>query len=52
LALLHPHHFGAPGAGWTGYAITAVTAALVLFTRVNPLWCLAAAGALGLLGLV
>ena len=43
---------GAPGAGWTGYAITGATTALVLFTRVNPLVLFAAAGALGLLGLV
>ena len=43
---------GAPGTGGVAYAITAVTAALVLFTRVNPLWCLAVAAALGLLGLV
>jgi chromate transporter len=43
---------GAPGAGWTAYAITGLTAALVLFTRVNPLWLFAAAGALGLVGLV
>ena len=43
---------GAPVSGWTGYAITGVTAVLVLATRVNPLWLFAAAGALGLLGLV
>jgi chromate transporter len=43
---------GAPGTGWTAYAITAVTAGLVLTTRVNPLWLFAAAGALGLVGLV
>jgi chromate transporter len=43
---------GAPGAGWTAYAITGLTAALVLFTRVNPLVLFAAAGALGLLGFV
>ena len=42
---------GAP-AGWTGYAITAATTVLVLVTRVNPLWLFAAAGMLGLLGLV
>lgn len=38
--------------GWPASAITAVTTALVVFTRVNPVWLLAAAGALGLLGLV
>ena len=43
---------GAPVSGWTGYAITGVTAVLVLATRVNPLWLFAAAGALGLLALV
>ena len=43
---------GAPGTGSVAYAITAITAALVLFTRVNPLWCLGAAAALGLLGVV
>jgi chromate transporter len=43
---------GAPGAGLTAYAITALSAAVMLFTRVNPLWLFAAAGALGLLGLV
>jgi chromate transporter len=34
------------------YAITAVSAALVVFTRINPVWLLAAAGLVGLLGLV
>jgi hypothetical protein len=34
------------------YAVTAASAVLVLFTRVNPLWLLAGAGVLGLLGLV
>ena len=43
---------GAPGAGWTAYAITAATTALVLFTRVNPLWLFAGAGVLGVLGLI
>ena len=43
---------GAPGTSGVAYAITAVSAALVLFTRVHPLWCLAVAAALGLLGLV
>jgi chromate transporter len=37
---------------WLAQSITAVVAALVLFTRVNPMWLLAAAGGLGLLGLV
>ena len=43
---------GAPGTGWVAYAITAVTTVLVLATRMNPLWLLAAGGVLGLLGLV
>jgi chromate transporter len=42
---------GAPGGG-LAYTITAVTAVLVLFTRINPVWLFVAAGALGLLGLV
>jgi chromate transporter len=32
-------------------AITAVVAACVYFTRINPLWCLAVAAGLGVLGL-
>ena len=39
-------------AGWMAYAVTAASAVLVLFTRVHPLWLLAGAGVLGLLGLV
>jgi chromate transporter len=39
-------------AGWVASAVTALTTALVLFTRVNPIWPLAAAGLLGLAGLV
>lgn len=42
---------GAPG-GWVAYTITAATAALVLFTRLNPVWLFVIAGGLGLLGLV
>jgi chromate transporter len=38
--------------GWPAYGITGVTAALVVFTRINPLWPLAVAGVLGLVGLV
>jgi chromate transporter len=34
------------------YAVTAASAALLLLTRVNPLWLLAAGAALGLAGLV
>lgn len=37
---------------WTAYAITAATVALTLATKLHPLWLLAAAGALGLAGLV
>jgi chromate transporter len=42
---------GTPG-GWVAYTITAVTTIVVLFTRINPVWLFAAAGALGLLGVV
>jgi chromate transporter len=35
-----------------GYAISAMTVAVALFTRVNPLWAFAAAAAVGALGLV
>lgn len=42
---------GAP-AGWTASGITAGTAALVLWTRVNPVWLFVAAGVLGFAGLV
>jgi chromate transporter len=34
------------------YALTAASAALLLFTRVNPLWLLAGGAALGLAGLI
>jgi chromate transporter len=37
---------------WVAYGITAAVAALTAFTRINPIWLLAAAGGLGLLGLV
>jgi chromate transporter len=37
---------------WLGYAITVATTVLVIFTRLNPLWLFAIAGALGLAGLV
>jgi chromate transporter len=38
--------------GWIASGIAAAVAALVVLTRVHPLWLFAAAGALGLLGLV
>ena len=38
--------------GAVAYAISAVTTVLVVFTRVNPLWPVVAAGLLGLLGAV
>lgn len=38
--------------GWAGYAVTAATVALVLTTKLHPLWLLGAAGLLGCLGLV
>lgn len=37
---------------WAGYAVTGVTVALVLATKLHPLWLLGAAGVLGALGLV
>jgi chromate transporter len=42
----------AGAAGWTGIAVTAAAAAALLWTRVNPLWLIAAAGVLGGCGLV
>lgn len=38
--------------GWLSGAVTAAAAALLLLTRINPLWLLAAGGALGGLGLL
>ena len=38
--------------GWSGYAVTAATVALVLTTKLHPLWLLGAAAVLGCLGLV
>jgi len=38
--------------GWPAYAVTAATVALVLATRLHPLWLLATAGLLGFAGLV
>lgn len=43
---------GAADHSWAAYAVTAATAALTLFTKIHPLWLLAAAGALGLAGVV
>jgi len=37
---------------WLGYAVTAATAVLVIKTRIQPLWLLAAAGLLGFLGII
>ena len=36
---------------WTAYGITGVCASITLVTRISPLWLIAAAGLLGLLGL-
>ena len=36
--------------GWRLSAVTAASAAMAYFTRLNPLWCLAAAAALGVAG--
>ena len=38
--------------GWPSVAITAGAVALMLRTRINPLWILIAGGALGGLGLL
>jgi chromate transporter len=40
----------AADADWRLALVTAASAAVVYFTRLNPLWCLAAAAALGLAG--
>jgi chromate transporter len=40
------------GTGWQSGLITAAAAGLILGTRLNPLWILAAGGALGGLGLL
>ena len=37
---------------WSAFAITAVTAAVVLVTRIHPLWLFGAAGLIGLAGWV
>jgi len=42
----------AADSGWRLAIVTAATAAVAYFTRVNPLWCLAAAAALGLAGVL
>jgi len=42
---------GAPG-GWPAYTIAAVTAAVSVFTNLNPLWLFLASALLALLGLV
>ena len=38
--------------GWKLASVTAASAAVAYFTRLNPLWCLAAAGALGVFGVL
>lgn len=42
----------AVGHGWRGYALALVALVLAMRTQVNPLWLLAAGGALGVAGLV
>jgi chromate transporter len=37
---------------WPAFGVSAAVAALLLATRINPLWLLGAAGALGALGMV
>lgn len=38
------------GSGWASLAVTAAAVALMLATRVNPLWLIAGGGALGAVG--
>ena len=38
--------------GWASFAVTAAAVALMLATRINPLWLVAAGGALGGLGVL
>ena len=40
------------GSGWASLAVTAAAVALMLATRINPLWLIAAGGALGGLGVL
>jgi chromate transporter len=40
------------GSGWASLAVTAAAVALMLATRINPLWLVAAGGALGGLGVL
>jgi chromate transporter len=37
---------------WSGFAVTAATAGVVLTTRIHPLWLFGAAGLIGLAGWV
>jgi hypothetical protein len=39
-------------AGWPSLAVTAAAIGLMLMTRINPLWLVAAGGTLGGLGLL
>jgi chromate transporter len=43
---------GAADTGWSAMALTGLAAAVLLTTRISPLWTLAAGGALGALGLL
>jgi len=42
----------AADSGWRLALVTAASAAFAYFTRLNPLWCLLVAGALGLVGVL
>jgi chromate transporter len=42
----------AADASWKLVVVSAASAAVAYFTRINPLWCLLAAGALGVTGLL
>jgi len=43
---------GAADLGWPAVAVTCGAAALLLLTRLNPLWMIGAAGVLGALGVI
>jgi chromate transporter len=42
----------ADGKSWAAFALTGATVVLIMFTRIHPLWCLAAGAVLGALGWV
>ena len=40
------------GSGWVSFAVTVAAVALMLATRINPLWLIAGGGALGAVGVL